>query len=79
MHNFWNWSHATICAAVFCQTGIELAEGQEEEEAHARWMLNKEYVIEMADNDNVVPVCTNESYLHNNHLSGMSYITRTQN
>jgi hypothetical protein len=26
----------------------------------------------MADNDDVIPVCTDESYLHNNHASGMS-------
>jgi hypothetical protein len=32
------------------------------------------YVVGMADNDNnVVPVCTDESYLHNNHSSGKSY------
>ncbi len=31
-----------------------------------------EYVVGMEEN-NIVPVCTDESYLHNNHSSGMSY------
>jgi hypothetical protein len=31
------------------------------------------HAVGMADNDNVVPACTDKSQLHNNHSSGMSW------
>jgi hypothetical protein len=31
-----------------------------------------QHAVAMADTDDAIPVCTDESYLHNNHWSGMS-------
>ena len=36
------------------------------------------FVLGMTDNDNVVPVCIDEFYLHNNHSLGMSYDTNLE-